>query len=74
MLAISIEINCTSNDNSQMHEEQLEKQVLLCKGQHIMFTMNIWIEARLINGTLGEVIDIVYAYIFTICPHVCCIF
>ncbi|XP_057834588.2 uncharacterized protein LOC131045086 [Cryptomeria japonica] len=61
-VAISEATNVRSRPNVESEDEQLEKQVLLCKGQQIMLTTNIWTKAGLINGALGEVVDIVYQY------------
>ena len=42
-------------------EEQLNAQVLLCQGQRIMLTSKIWTQVGLVNGTLGEIVDIIYS-------------
>ena len=41
----------TSNDHKE--DEQLQQEVLLCIGQQIMLTTSLWIQARLVNGSLG---------------------
>ena len=35
-------------------------KVLLAIGQQVMLTDNLWVQARLVNDSLGKVIDIVY--------------
>ncbi|KAH9297085.1 hypothetical protein KI387_028767, partial [Taxus chinensis] len=41
-------------------DDQLESEVLLCNGQHVMLVCNLWVEAGLVNGSLGQVKNIVY--------------
>ena len=41
-------------------DDQLPKEVLLCKLQRFMLITNLWVTAGLLNGSLGEVKDIVY--------------
>ncbi|XP_059076335.1 uncharacterized protein LOC131875721 [Cryptomeria japonica] len=63
-VAISEAANVRSRQNVDFEDEQLEKKILLCKGQQIMLTTNIWTKSGLVNGALGEVVDIVYEYGF----------
>ena len=41
-------------------DEQFQLKVLLVIGQEVMLTTNLWVQARLVNDSLGKVIDIVY--------------
>ena len=36
-------------------DEQLEREVLLCRGEHVMLTCNLCIKVGLVNGALGYV-------------------
>jgi hypothetical protein len=48
--------------NAHHHDDdQLEKHVLLCIGQRVMLSCNLWVQAGLVNGALGVVMQIVYA-------------
>ncbi|KAK3925710.1 ATP-dependent DNA helicase [Frankliniella fusca] len=38
----------------------VEATLLLAKGSKIMLRSNLWTERRLVNGSVGEVVDIVY--------------
>ena len=60
LVALSMVVYCLSSNNNLVYEERLEKHVPLCKGKHIMLTKNIWIDTRLVNGALGEVVDSIY--------------
>ena len=42
-------------------DEQLDKKVLICNEQHVILTCNLWVEAGLVNETLGKVVSIFYA-------------
>ncbi|XP_057817259.2 uncharacterized protein LOC131030442 [Cryptomeria japonica] len=48
-------ITCSNPD-----EEQLESKILLCIGQEVMLSANLWVETGLVNGALGQVKEIVY--------------
>lgn len=41
-------------------DEQLASKVLLCVGQQVILISNLWVEAGLINGSLGKVVAISY--------------
>ncbi|XP_057847781.2 uncharacterized protein LOC131057655 [Cryptomeria japonica] len=45
---------------SNPDEEQLESKILLCIGQEVMLSTNLWVETGLVNGAPGQVKEIVY--------------
>ena len=48
------------NTHQSLDDEQLPLKVLLAIGQQVMLTANLWVQARLVNDSLGKFIDIVY--------------
>ncbi|KAH9295198.1 hypothetical protein KI387_038786 [Taxus chinensis] len=48
------------NFGSDINDTQLEQTVFLCIGQEVMLTSNLWVSSGLVNGALGQVIDVVY--------------
>ena len=47
-----------SNDHNE--DDQLQQELLLCIGQQIMSTKNLWIQVGLVNRELGQIIAIIY--------------
>jgi len=45
----------------QQDDNQLEKHILLCVAQRVMLFRNLWVQAGLVNGALGVVMQIGYA-------------
>ncbi|XP_057837395.2 uncharacterized protein LOC131047633 [Cryptomeria japonica] len=45
---------------SNPDDEQLQSNILLCIGQEVMLSTNLWVETGLVNGALGQVREIVY--------------
>ena len=46
---------------NKLEDEQLATKILLCIGQRVILTSNLWIEAGLVIGALGTVRALVYA-------------
>jgi ATP-dependent exoDNAse (exonuclease V) alpha subunit len=49
-----------SSISKEDNDHQLEQQILLCIGQRVMLTYNLWIQTGLVNGALGLVTQIAY--------------
>jgi len=64
---LNIPIACSYAEQTKLkgpgtHEdEQLDAKVLLCIGQQVILTSNLWVETSLVNGALGKFISILYA-------------
>jgi hypothetical protein len=50
-----------ASEEHQHDDDPLEKHVLLCIGQRVMLSCNLWVQAGLVNGALKVVMQIVYA-------------
>ena len=48
------------SDVEHEDDHQLDREILLCVVQRVMLSCNLWVQSRLVNGALGEVIQIVY--------------
>ena len=46
--------------HQSIDEEQFPLKFLLAIGQQVMLTTNLWVQAGLVNNSLGKFIDIVY--------------
>jgi ATP-dependent DNA helicase PIF1 len=53
--------NSTAEIASTDDARGLERILYLAKGARVVVKSNLWVEAGLVNGTLGTVVDIVYA-------------
>lgn len=60
-LSVATRSEATKATNMVTNEEQLDAQVLLYQGQRIMLTSNIGTHVGLVNGALGEIVDIIYS-------------
>ena len=48
------------HSDQSIDDEQFPLKFLLSIGQQFMLIANLWVQARLVNGSLGKVINIVY--------------
>jgi ATP-dependent DNA helicase PIF1 len=55
---IAERLGCSISKEDDDH--QLEQEILLCIGQRVMLTCNLWIQTGLVNGALGLVTQIAY--------------
>ena len=60
-IALSIAKFTNGLEAHQQDDDQLEKQIFLYVGQRVMLSCNLWVQAELVNGGLGVVMQIVYA-------------
>ena len=59
-IATSIATSVRTNYSTEGDEEGLELELLIAIGARVMLTSNLWTDARLINGALGVIQQIVY--------------
>ena len=53
--------NCTDAKKGSVDDaEGLEKTLYISKGCKIMLRKNLWVDKKLVNGTIGRVIDVIY--------------
>ena len=57
-IAQCIAENSSRSEISGVDDDQLDLEVLLYRGQRVMLTCNLWVEASLVNGALGYVNEI----------------
>ena len=61
---VPIALCTTTNTHRRLEgtidDDQLPREVLLCKLQRVMLTTNLWVTASIVSGSLGEVKDILY--------------
>ena len=59
-VARSVATRVSSNYSIEGDEEKLANELLIVVGARVMLTSNLWIDARLVNGALGVIEEIVY--------------
>ena len=59
-VARSVATRVSSNYSAEADEEKLDNELLISVGARVMLTSNLWTNAGLVNGALGEVEQIVY--------------